>query len=192
MKKRMILILVVLALVTASVMFAVVTQAGGKKAETKAKTVMFPAEMVTDNVTPGLVYVGGDGRIQIRDMVLEQTLYTDSKSVSGGQLVVPINAVLDGPPGPGGGSGLDWGSVPAYVLTVDNGPGFQGTWEGRFVGSFEGGLPFNFEAVAYGSGDFEGLIAVFVGTREVPGGLATIDVYIINPEKGEPLHIPPQ
>ncbi len=180
MEKRMILIQVVLALVTASVMLGVVACASGKGAEREVEAVMFPAEMVTDvQNPPALQYAGTDGHVQMRDMVVEQTLKTDSKFLAGGQLLVSVNVDLD----PATGIGLDWGSIPPWVITVDNGPGFQGTWEGRFVGSFKDGKLFDFEAVGYGSGDFAGMIAVLVGTREVPGALATIDAYIINPEE---------
>ena len=92
--------------------------------------------------------------------------------------MVSFNADLDP-----SGTGFDWGSDPLAIFTVDNGPGFQGTCESRFVGTFVEGEPFNFEAVCFGTGDFEGLIAVMIGTREVPGDLATIDVYITDPDK---------
>ena len=97
-----------------------------------------------------------------------------------------VNADLDPT-----GTGFDWGSDPLWTITVDNGPGFQGTWTGRFVGTFVNGLAFDFEAIGRGTGDFDGLVYLAIGTREVPGDLATVDVYITNPDPNSPLHIPP-
>ena len=109
---------------------------------------------------------------QIRGLVLEEVVEAESKFLGGAVLVVSINAELDL-----SGTGFDWGSDPPLIFTVDNGPGFQGIWEGRFVGTFVENQPFNLEAVCFGTGDFEGLIAVMIGTREVPGDLVTMFLF---------------
>lgn len=178
MKKLLTLITIILTLTTAPLFYSVAAEAD-ERAETKVKTVKFPAEMIiTDTLDHGESWQDERGYTQIRGLVLEEVVEAESKFLGGAVLVVSINADLDP-----SGTGFDWGSDPPLIFTVDNGPGFQGTWEGRFVGTFVENQPFNFETVCFGTGDFEGLIAVMIGTREVPGDLATIDVYITDPDK---------
>jgi hypothetical protein len=181
MKKLLTLITVILTLATAPLFYSVAAKAD-EQTETKVKTLKFPAEMIiTDTLDPGESWEDKKrGYTQIRGLVLEEVVEAESKFLSEAILVVSINAELDS-----SGTGFDWGSDPTLIFTVDNGPGFQGTWEGRFVGTFVETQPFNFETVCFGTGDFEGLIAVMIGTREVPGDLATIDVYIIYPDKDD-------
>ena len=86
---------------------------------------------------------------EIRGMLLEEVVYSESQYLDQASLMISVNAELDS-----GGSGFSWGSDPPLEFIVDNGPGFQGTWEGRFVGTFVEGKPFKFEAIVFGTGDF--------------------------------------
>ena len=58
MKKTLILVSAVLALITAVVVPAFAIEGGEKKAETKVKTIQFPAELVITGVPdPGVTWV---------------------------------------------------------------------------------------------------------------------------------------
>ncbi|MFV9691769.1 MAG: hypothetical protein ACNY01_12495 [Desulfobacteria bacterium] len=130
MKKLLTLITVILTLATAPLFYSVAAKAD-EQAEIKVKTLKFPAEMIiTDTLDHGETWQDERGYTQIRELVLEEEVEAESKFLGGAVLVVSINADIDG-----NGAGFDWGSDPPLIFTVDNGPGFQGTWEGRFVGT---------------------------------------------------------
>ncbi len=103
---------------------------------------------------------------------MEQLFESDSKYLGGGIATIVVNAELDPT-----GTGPDWGTA---VVDIDNGKHFQGSWTGcPFIGTFVAGQPFDFASVCHGAGDFEGMIMVGIGTREVPGGLSTVDQFVV-------------
>lgn len=107
MKKLLTLITVILTLTTAPLFYSVAAEAD-ERAETKVKTVKFPAEMIiTDTLDPGESWQDERGYTQIRGLVLEEVVEAESKFLGGAVLVVSINADLDP-----SGTGFDWGSDP--------------------------------------------------------------------------------
>ena len=171
LRRPKLMIPLILALVASAILGGVVAANG--RGALHVDAFKFDSEgTIVAVLDPGVTTVDAAGNTTIRGLILQQVFTADSKYLDGSLATITVNADLDP-----AGTGPDFGTG---FVEVDNGKGFQGTFANcGFIGTFVNSLPFEFESVCIGTGDFQGLILMSIGTRDIPGGPSTVDQYVI-------------